>query len=66
MREYEDAMLDVKKGMYEYMMSLPWEFERMIHENGNYVVTKDVHYESRLLGNKFKYGINMSGIKPNQ
>jgi hypothetical protein len=27
---------------------------------------KDVQYESRLLKNKFKYGMDMSGGKPNQ
>jgi hypothetical protein len=29
-----------KEGMYECMMSLPWEFVRMIHGNDNYVVTR--------------------------
>jgi hypothetical protein len=29
-----------KKGMYEYVMSLLWEFVRMIHGNGNYVAMR--------------------------
>jgi len=28
------------EGMYEYMMSLPWEFVRMIHGIGNHVVRR--------------------------
>ena len=29
-----------KEDMYEYMMSLPWEFVRMIHGIGNHVVRR--------------------------
>jgi len=29
-----------KEGMYEYMMSLPWEFVRMMHRIGNHVVRR--------------------------
>ena len=29
-----------KEGMYECMMSIAWKFVRMIHGNGNYVVTR--------------------------
>jgi hypothetical protein len=54
MREYEDAMLDVQ------------ERHVRVHDESTMGIRKDVHYESRLLGNKFKYGIDMSGSKPNQ
>ena len=30
----------LKEGMYEDMMSLPWEFVRMIHGIGNHVVRR--------------------------
>jgi hypothetical protein len=40
MREYEDTMLDVKEGMLECKMSLPWEVVRTIHGNSKYVVTE--------------------------
>jgi len=30
----------LREDMYEYMMSLPWEFVRMIHGIGNHVVRR--------------------------
>jgi hypothetical protein len=53
MREYEDAMLDVQKRHVR------------VHEESTMGIRKDVHYELRLLRNKFKYDMNMSGGKPN-
>jgi len=40
MREYEDAGWMFKEGIYENMMSLPWEFVRRIHGIGNHVVRR--------------------------
>jgi hypothetical protein len=54
MREYEDAMLDVQGRHVR------------VHDESTMGICKDVHYESRLFGNKFKYGIDMSRGKPNQ
>jgi hypothetical protein len=55
-----------KKGMYEYVMSLLWEFVRMIRRNDTYVVTRMCTESRDFSGNEFKYGIFMSGDKYNQ
>jgi hypothetical protein len=46
-------------------MSLPWEVVGTIHGNSKYVGTKNVHCESRMLENKFKFGIDIVEGKPN-
>jgi len=35
-----------KEGMYGYMMSLSWEFVRIIHEIGDHDVGKNVKFHS--------------------
>ena len=40
MGEYRDACGMFKGGIYENMVSLPWEFVRRIHGIGNHVVRK--------------------------
>jgi hypothetical protein len=37
-----------------------------VHDESTMGIRKDVLYKSRVLGNKYKYGIDMSGGKPNQ
>jgi hypothetical protein len=54
MREYEDAKMYVQV-RYEGG-----------HNESTTRIGKDVYFESRLLRNKIKYGVDMSRDKPNQ